>query len=36
VIAWVVKAAMCSLRATVEPERIGPDLAENGEEGYHG
>ena len=36
VIAWVVKASMGSLRATVETERIGLDLAEHGEEGYHG
>jgi len=36
VIAWIVKAAVGSLRATVETERIGLDLAEHGEEGYHG
>ena len=36
VIAWIVRAAMGSLRATVETERIGLDLAEHGEEGYHG
>jgi Amt family ammonium transporter len=35
VIAWIVKKALGSLRASVETERIGLDLAEHGEEGYH-
>jgi ammonium transporter, Amt family len=36
IIAWVVKAALGTLRASVETETIGLDLAEHGEEGYHG
>jgi Amt family ammonium transporter len=36
VIAYLVKAIVGSLRATVETERVGLDLAEHGEEGYHG
>jgi Amt family ammonium transporter len=35
VIAWIVKAVLGSMRATVETETIGLDLAEHGEEGYH-
>jgi len=35
VIAFLVKAILGSLRATVETERVGLDLAEHGEEGYH-
>ena len=35
VIAFVVKAVLGSMRATVETERVGLDLAEHGEEGYH-
>jgi Amt family ammonium transporter len=34
-IALLVKAVLGSLRATVETETIGLDLAEHGEEGYH-
>jgi ammonium transporter, Amt family len=34
-IALIVKAVLGSLRATVETETIGLDLAEHGEEGYH-
>ncbi len=36
VIAFVVKAVIGSLRTSVETETIGLDLAEHGEEGYHG
>jgi len=36
VIAYLVKAMLGSMRATVETERVGLDLAEHGEEGYHG
>jgi len=35
VIAYLVKAALGSMRAAVETERVGLDLAEHGEEGYH-
>jgi Amt family ammonium transporter len=35
VIAYAVKAMLGSMRATVETERVGLDLAEHGEEGYH-
>jgi Amt family ammonium transporter len=35
VIAYVIKIVLGSMRATVETERIGLDLAEHGEEGYH-
>ena len=35
IIAFVVKAMLGTLRATVETERVGLDLAEHGEEGYH-
>jgi Amt family ammonium transporter len=35
VIAFIVKAVLGSMRATVETERVGLDLAEHGEEGYH-
>jgi len=34
-IATLVKAVLGSMRATVETETIGLDLAEHGEEGYH-
>jgi len=36
VIAFVVKAIIGTLRTSVETETIGLDLAEHGEEGYHG
>ncbi len=36
VIAFVVKSVIGSLRTSVETETIGLDLAEHGEEGYHG
>ena len=36
VIAYIVKAVIGSLRTSVETETIGLDLAEHGEEGYHG
>jgi Amt family ammonium transporter len=35
VIAYIVKAVLSALRASVETETIGLDLAEHGEEGYH-
>jgi Amt family ammonium transporter len=35
VIAYIVKVVLGSMRATVETERVGLDLAEHGEEGYH-
>ena len=36
VIAFIVKSVIGSLRTSVETETIGLDLAEHGEEGYHG
>ena len=36
VIAFVVKSVIGTLRTSVETETIGLDLAEHGEEGYHG
>jgi len=35
IIAYLVKAILGSMRASVETERVGLDLAEHGEEGYH-
>ena len=35
VIAFLIKAMLGTMRATVETERVGLDLAEHGEEGYH-
>ncbi len=36
IIAFVVKSILRTLRASVEVETVGLDLAEHGEEGYHG
>jgi Amt family ammonium transporter len=35
IIAYVVRAVLGSIRASIETERVGLDLAEHGEEGYH-